>query len=334
MNSRQPIISIVGATGLVGSEMLSVLEERDMPVESVRLLASKDSAGEVYKFRDTEAVVEELDEGSFEGVDYALFATSTELSTKFAPIAVKAGATVIDNSSAFRLQDDVPLVVPEINGDSVTEQTKLIANPNCSTIQLVAVLHAINLVAGLKRVVVSTYQSVSGAGRDGLDELWSQTLSICNQSEMSQGVFPHQIAFNCIPQIDSIYEDGYTGEELKVINESRKILALPDLSITATAVRVPVFYGHAESVTIETTREFSMENITEALKGAEGIELAESHSEYPMQVSSGGSDTISVGRLRRDRSVENGLALWIVADNVRKGAALNAIQIVEQLISR
>jgi aspartate-semialdehyde dehydrogenase len=334
MSNKEPVIAIVGATGLVGSEMLAVLEQRDIPVGSVRLLASKDSEGEVYKFRDTEAVVEELTDAAFQEVDFALFATSSELSQRYVPVAVDAGARVIDNSSAFRLQDDVPLVVPEVNGSLVSEDAKVIANPNCSTIQLIPVLQAVNSVASLKRIVVSTYQSVSGAGRDGLDELWSQTLSICNQSDMPQSVFDHQIAFNCIPQIDAIYEDGYTGEELKVINESRKILGMPDLALTATAVRVPVFYGHAEAVNIETQRDFSMESIIEAISSCEGLELAESPSEYPMQVSCGGTDVISIGRLRRDKSVPFGLALWIVADNVRKGAALNAIQILERMISR
>jgi aspartate-semialdehyde dehydrogenase len=334
MSNKEPVIAIVGATGLVGSEMLAVLEQCDIPVGSVRLLASKDSEGEVYKFRDMEAVVEELTDAAFQEVDFALFATSSELSQRYVPVAVDAGARVIDNSSAFRLQDDVPLVVPEVNGSLVSEDAKVIANPNCSTIQLIPVLKAVDSVASLKRVVVSTYQSVSGAGRDGLDELWSQTLSICNQSDMPQSVFDHQIAFNCIPQIDAIYEDGYTGEELKVINESRKILGMPDLALTATAVRVPVFYGHAESVNIETQRDFSMESIIEAISSCEGLELAESPSEYPMQVSCGGTDVISIGRLRRDKSVPFGLALWIVADNVRKGAALNAIQILERMISR
>jgi aspartate-semialdehyde dehydrogenase len=228
----------------------------------------------------------------------------------------------------------VPLVVPEVNLDKVTPSDKIIANPNCSTIQLVPVLKVIDRLAGLKHVVVSTYQSVSGAGRDALDELWGQTLAICNQQELPQEVFQHQIAFNCIPQIDVVMENGFTKEEFKIINESRKILDLPKLRITATAVRVPVFYSHAESVFIETERPLSEGDLAKELANQSGISVHSSFDEYPMQIDVAGTDEIHVGRVRRDPSVENGLSLWIVADNVRKGAALNAVQIVERLIAR
>lgn len=334
MPRKDPVIAIAGATGLVGSEMLIIAEERNVPCSEIRLLASKDSVGEVYKFRDSEVEVAELSARSFEGVDYALFGTSAELSAKFVPLAVEAGAVAIDNSSFFRMQDGIPLVVPEVNLHDVTERTKIIANPNCSTIQLVPVLQVIDQLAGLKHVVVSTYQSVSGAGKVALDELWSQTIAICNQQEMSKEAFQHQIAFNCIPQIDVILEDGYTKEEYKIMHESRKILGLPDLKITATAVRVPVFFGHAESVFVETERAVAPDAVVKALSARTGIVVHAALDEYPMQIDIAGQDDIHVGRVRRDPSVPHGLSLWIVADNVRKGAALNAVQIMENLIAR
>jgi aspartate-semialdehyde dehydrogenase len=334
MKTESPVIAIVGATGLVGSEMLVVTEERKIPCGELRLFASKDSVGEVYKFHDQEVAVQELTEESFEGVDYALFGTSGELAAKFVPCAVKAGAIAIDNSSHFRMNQEVPLVIPEVNMGAVTDKDHIIANPNCSTIQLVPVLQAIHEVAGLKHVVVSTYQSVSGAGKGALDELWGQTIAICNQQEMPQEAFQHQIAFNCIPQIDVILENGFTKEEYKIMNESRKILGIPDLRITATAVRVPVFYGHAESVHIETERAVDVESIQRKLGQVPGVVVHESHEEYPMQIDVAGTDDIHVGRIRIDPSVPHGVSLWIVADNVRKGAALNAVQILERLVSR
>jgi aspartate-semialdehyde dehydrogenase len=334
MSQREPVIAIVGATGLVGSEMLTITEERKIACSEMRLLASKDSVGEVYRFNDKEVEVAELKEDSFVGVDYALFGTSAELSAKYVPIAVDAGAVAIDNSSFFRMHSEVPLVVPEVNLAAIKSDTKIIANPNCSTIQLVPVLQVINELSGLRHVVVSTYQSVSGAGKNALDELWGQTIAICNQQEMPKEAFQHQIAFNCIPQIDVILEDGYTKEEYKIINESRKILGLPDLRITATAVRVPVFFGHAESVFVETARDFSLPDVLKALSDRSGVSVYSSMDEYPMQIDIAGQDEIHVGRVRRDPSVPYGLSLWVVADNVRKGAALNAVQIMERLLAR
>jgi aspartate-semialdehyde dehydrogenase len=330
--TKSPVIAIVGATGLVGNEMLVVLEERKLPIAEVRLFASQDSVGEVYKFRDDEVSVKLLEEDSFEGVDIALFATSAEISAKFVPLAIKAGSIAIDNSSHFRMSSDVPLVVPEVNFEAARGK-KIIANPNCSTIQLVPVLQGIHKLAGLKHVVVSTYQSVSGAGKAALDELWSQSIAVFNQSEMTHEAFQHQIAFNCIPQIDVLLENGFTKEEYKIINESRKILGLPDLRITATAVRVPVFYGHAESVFIETERPIPIDALCEALLQCPGVVVHASPEEYPMQLEVAGTDDIHVGRIRRDESVPHGVSLWIVADNVRKGAALNAVQIAERLCS-
>jgi aspartate-semialdehyde dehydrogenase len=326
---RDATLAVVGATGLVGGEMASCLSERNVAYKDIRLLASRDSVGEVYTVGGREVMVEELNEESFNGVDYALFATSAELSERFAPIAVAAGARVIDNSSRFRMEEGVPLVVPEVNSDAIGD-AKIIANPNCSTIQLVPVLNVVHELYGLRRVVVSTYQSVSGAGKAALDELWSQTLAVCNQKEVQREAFQHQIAFNCIPQIDVLRDDGYTKEELKIIQESRKILGIPDLRITATAVRVPVFHSHAESVNIETERAVSLRELSDALHRA-GIVLYPD-GEYPMQLDVAGQDPVHVGRLRLDESVPHGVNLWIVADNVRKGAALNAVQILERLL--
>lgn len=328
--SNDPVIAIVGATGLVGNEMLVVLEERNFRVGEVRLFASQDSVGEVYKFRDEEIAVRLLEEDSFEGVDIALFGTSAELSARFVPLAVKAGAIAIDNSSHFRMSPDVPLVVPEVNIETALGK-KIIANPNCSTIQLVPVLKAIDEVAGLKHVVVSTYQSVSGAGKAALDELWGQSIAVFNQQEIPREAFQHQIAFNCIPQIDVLLDNGFTKEEYKIINESRKILGKPDLRITATAVRVPVFYGHAESVFVETVREITPEALAQRLAKESGVVVHSTAEEYPMQLDVAGTDDIHVGRIRRDESVPHGVSLWVVADNVRKGAALNAVQIAEKL---
>lgn len=331
---KEPVYAIVGATGLVGNEMLTILEQLKLPYKDVRLLASEDSTGEIYSFHNLELSVEQLQENSFEGVDIALFATSATLSEQYVPLAVEAGAIAIDNSSHFRMQSGIPLVVPEVNANSITKESKIIANPNCSTIQLIPVLNIIHQAAGLKRVVVSTYQSVSGAGKDALDELWAQSLAIFNQKEVPIEAFQHQIAFNCIPQIDVVLENGYTKEEFKIINESRKILGIEGLKITATAVRVPVFHSHAECVNVETEREITPDQLIDLLNNSLGIEVYPDNSEYPMQIDVTTTDSIHVGRIRRDRSVPYGLDLWIVADNVRKGAALNAVQIAEYLVKK
>ena len=330
---KEPVICIAGATGLVGNEMLVVLEQLKIPAQEVRLLASENSAGEVYRFHDEELEVQTLTAESFQDVDIALFATSGELSAKFGPCAVEAGAVAIDNSSHFRMDPNVPLVVPEVNFSAVTDKTRIIANPNCSTIQLVPVLQAIHEVAGLEHVVVSTYQSVSGAGKHALDELWEQTMAVFNQKEVPMEAFQHQIAFNCIPQIDVMLDNGYTKEEFKIINESRKILGQPNLRITATAVRIPVLYAHSESVFVETSREATLEQVVSALQKVDGMRVYDNSQDYPMPLDVGGTDEIHVGRLRKDESVKNGFSMWIVADNVRKGAALNAVQIVQRLIA-
>ncbi len=326
---KEPVVAIAGATGVVGSEMRTVLEELNFPCSELRLLASQDSVGELYSFRGEEVAVDLLDDSAFEGADIVLFATGADLSAKFVPLAVKSGAVAIDNSSHFRMQPDVPLIVPEVNAHALNASAKIIANPNCSTIQLVPVLKVLRDEAGLKRVVVSTYQSVSGAGKAALDELWNQTLAIFNQSSFESEVFPHQIAFNCIPHIDVILENGYTKEEFKIINESRKILEIPGLAITSTAVRVPVFHAHAESVNVETVRDLPLQKFYEALEKSPGLKVYRSFAEYPVQLDVAQDNLIHIGRIRKDESVAHGFNMWIVADNLRKGAALNAVQIAQ-----
>lgn len=329
---KDAVLAIVGATGLVGSEMQNVINDLKVPFKDLRLLASENSAGELYEVGGESCEVKVLDENSFDGVDIALFGTSAELSKKYVKIASDKGVICIDNSSFFRMDKDIPLVVPEVNFNNIRKEDKIIANPNCSTIQMIPILDTINKMAKLKRVVISTYQSVSGAGKAALDELWSQTLSIFNQKPLEIEAFLHQIAFNCIPQIDSILEDGYTKEEYKMINETRKILNLPKLLMTATAVRVPVFFSHAESINVETREEINIDELNKELEKIDGIVTYPDVNTYPMQIDTAGGDEIHVGRIRKDESVPFGLNLWVVSDNVRKGAALNAVQIAKKLL--
>lgn len=328
----EPSLAIVGATGLVGREMISIIEQRNFPFCELKLLASENSKGELYSVAGEEYSVEVLDESSFDGVDLVLFATSSELSAKFVPIAVSAGAVCIDNSSFFRQHKEVPLVVPEVNINRVKTDTKIIANPNCCAAPLALVLAQFEAAAGIKRVVVSTYQSVSGAGKAALDELWSQSLALFNQSETIMAEFPHQIAFNAIPHIDTFLESGYTKEENKIIEETKKILDLSDLLITATSVRVPIFHAHALSVNLQLNRDLSPEDLMKRLEDSPGIELFAAHDCYPMHIGAAGGDSVQVGRIRRDITVPSGFDLWIVSDNLRKGAALNAVQIAEALL--
>lgn len=340
MNAKPGLnVAVVGATGAVGREMVQVLQDRQFPVASLKPLASARSVGEEMMFGDDLVKVEELKENSFEGIDVALFSAGGSISQKFGPIAAEAGAVVIDNSSAFRMDTAIPLVVPEVNGKELRAFLKglpegkgaIIANPNCSTIQLVVALKPIQDRAGIRRVVVSTYQSVSGAGKAGMDELWNQTLGIFNQSEIEPKKFAHQIAFNCLPQIDVFTDSGYTKEEVKVINETRKIMGLPDLKITCTAVRVPVFSCHSESVNVQTEQPLSAVDCRKLLAESPGIVVMDdpNESHYPLPASLAGTDATYVGRIREDESCENGLNMWVVADNLRKGAALNAVQIAE-----
>lgn len=329
-------VAVVGATGAVGEQMRSILEERLFPVENLRLLASERSAGDRLDFCGNAIPVEVLDEDSFAGVDIALFSAGSSVSAKYAPIAVDCGAVVIDNTSQFRMDDDVPLVVPEVNPARISdyERRGIIANPNCSTIQMVVALKPLYDAAGIRRVVVSTYQSVSGAGRQAMEELGRQTQALFNGHEIEKKKFPHQIAFNCIPHIDSFLPNGYTKEEMKMIMETRKILGEDDLRVTATAVRVPVFCAHSESINVETETKLTADAARALLREAPGVFLCDDpeNDRYPLALDAVGKDATLVGRIREDESVPNGLVLWVVADNLRKGAALNAVQIAEILI--
>ena len=336
MKKERYNVAVVGATGAVGEEMRTVLEERLFPVGELRLLASERSAGQFLEFRDERIRVGVLREDSFENIDIGLFSAGGSVSDKFAPLAVAAGAVVVDNTARFRMEPDIPLVVPEVNAQEIAQYKRrgIIANPNCSTIQMVVALKPIHEAARIKRVVVSTYQSVSGAGRMAMEELSQQTVALFDGKELVKERFPHQIAFNCIPHIDAFVEGGYTKEEVKMVNETRKILGEPSLRITATAVRVPVFCGHSESVNIETEEKLTAKDVKAILREAPGVLLCDEpeNNVYPMAIDAVGKDATLVGRIREDDSVPNGINLWIVADNLRKGAALNAVQIAEILI--
>lgn len=324
-------IAIVGATGLVGRSFLRVLEEKKLPVSKYVLFASKKSAGEKLKFMGKDYIVKELNEHSFdEGFDFALFSAGGEVSKKYAPIAVSKGVIVVDNSSYFRMDDNVPLVVPEVNFEDALNNKGIIANPNCSTIQAMLPLKALDDKYHIKRIVYSTYQAVSGAGKDALDDLENKD----NSKPLKK--FPHPIYNNCLPHIDKFLDNGYTKEEMKMINETRKILHRPDLKITATAVRVPVSNSHSESINVEFEKHFKMEDLISTLKNFPNIVLVDdpSTNQYPMAIDATGHDEVFVGRIRRDESIESGVNLWVVADNIRKGAASNAVQIVEKLINK
>ena len=329
-------VAIVGATGAVGEQMREVLEERKFPVGEMRLLASERSAGQFLEFDGRQHRVGVLNENSFENTDIALFSAGGTVSAKYAPLAVSAGAVVVDNTACFRMAPDIPLVVPEVNASAISDYTKrrIIANPNCSTIQMVVALKPIHDAARIKRVVVSTYQSVSGAGRQAMEELSQQVAALYNSKDVEKKKFPHQIAFNCIPHIDVFMEDGYTKEEWKMIHETRKILGEPSLAVTATTVRVPVFFSHSESVNVETEKKLTAAEVKSLLRQAPGIIVADApeNNLYPMALDATGKDATYVGRIREDQSIQNGINLWVVADNLRKGAALNAVQIAEILI--
>jgi len=336
MKKKSYNIAVAGATGVVGREMLSILAQRNFPVGGIRLLASERSAGEKLAFKGKDEVVRLLSEETFEGMDIGLFSPGAKVSAVYAPVAAKAGCVVIDNTSHFRMDPDVPLVVPEVNPEAIADYKKknIIANPNCSTIQMVVALKPIHDAFRIKRVVVSTYQSVSGAGKEAMEELSGQTRSIFNMKGIEKKVFPHQIAFNCIPHIDEFLDNGYTKEEMKMANETRKIMGDDSIKVTATTVRVPVFVGHSESVNIETEKRISPQDVRDILKKAPGVKVVDEPKKalYPMPIDSCEEDDVFVGRIRKDDTVENGINMWIVSDNLRKGAALNAIQIAEILI--
>ncbi len=329
-------VAIAGATGVVGGTVRAILEERDFPVGELRLLASARSAGRRLPFKGAEVEVRELGAGSFAGVDLVFFAAGGSVSTECVPQAVAAGATVIDKSSAFRQDPDVPLVVPEVNPDHLGAHKGVIAGPNCSTIQMVVALKPIYDAAGIERVVVSTYQAVSGSGQGGIDALDSQARAWAAGDAVEPQFYPHQIAFNLLPHIDSFLPSGATKEEQKMVDETVKIFADPYLRITATCVRVPVFGAHSESVNVQTQSRLSATQARELLAAAPGVVVVDDPGElrYPMPLQAEGADPVYVGRIREDATIENGLDLWIVSDNLRKGAALNAVQIAEELVTR
>ena len=331
-------VAVVGATGAVGNEMVKVLEERRFPVNELRLLASKRSVGKKISFNGNEVKVEELTEDSFKGVQISLFSAGASVSKRFAPIAAKSGCVVIDNSSAFRMEADIPLVVPEVNPHAIAQYKNrgIIANPNCSTIQMVVALKPIHDVSKIKRVVVATYQAVSGTGKKAIEELSSQTQAIFNFKDIVCNVYPHQIAFNCLPHIDVFLENGYTKEEMKMYYETKKIMEDEDIEVTATCVRVPVFYGHSEAINIELEKKLTADEVRKILSNAPGIKVVDNpdNNEYPLAIYAAGRDEVFVGRIREDISKENCIEMWVVSDNIRKGAALNAVQIAEVLLER
>jgi len=328
-------VAVVGATGAVGNELIKVLEQRNFPVESLKLLASERSAGKSLSFKGKPLPVEVLNEDSFGGVQIGLFSAGGSISEKFAPIAAKAGCVVVDNTSAFRMNPDVPLVVPEVNAGAIADYKKkgIIANPNCSTIQMVVALKPIYDAVGIKRVVVSTYQAVSGTGTKAIQELDLQVKALMSDQDPVVKVYPHRIAFNCLPQIDVFIENGYTKEEMKMINETKKIFNDNSIAVTATTVRVPVFHGHSESVNIETVKKITPQEVRDLLAKAPGVRVVDDPANriYPMAIDAAGQDDTFVGRIREDESIANGINMWVVADNLRKGAALNAVQIAEIL---
>jgi len=329
-------VAVAGATGAVGQTMIRVLEERRFPVGEIRFLASERSVGKVLHFQGQPVAVRKLEHDSFKGVEIALFSAGGDRSLTYAPSAARAGAVVIDNSSAWRMDPDVPLVVPEVNPHAIAGYRKkgIIANPNCSTIQMVVALKPLHDRARVRRIVVSTYQAVSGTGQRAIQELDAQVRAWAADRPMEWNVYPHRIAFNCIPQIDAFGENGYTKEEMKMVNETRKILEDQEIMVSATTVRVPVFYGHSEAVNCRFERPMEVAEARELLADAPGVKLVDDPSahRYPLALEAEGQDFTLVGRIRKDISQPNGLDLWIVADNIRKGAATNAVQIAERLV--
>ena len=330
---RKYNVAVAGATGAVGGAMLDVLERLDFPINELRLLASERSVGKKLNFKGKDIEVQLLSKDAFAGIDVALFSAGASRSIKFAPAAVAAGAVVVDNSSAFRMEDDIPLVVPEVNPHAIAlyKNRGIIANPNCSTIQMMVALKPIHDRARIKRIVVSTYQAVSGSGAKAIAELDQQVKSYAAGKPISNSVYPHQIAFNCLPHIDTFLDNGYTKEEMKMVNETRKIFEDPTIGVTATTVRVPVFFGHSESVNVETEKKITVAEVKELLGTAPGIKLVDEPEKniYPLATDCEGSFDTLVGRIREDDSIANGINLWVVSDNILKGAALNAVQIAE-----
>ena len=327
-------VAIAGATGAVGETFLEILAERNFPINELKLLASKRSVGKKLKFKGKEYTVEELTHDSFDNVDIALFSAGGSRSKEFAPSAAKAGAVVIDNSSAFRMDKDVPLVVPEVNPDDAFKHNGIIANPNCTTIIMIVALKPIHDYSPIKTVTVASYQSASGAGASAMRELEEQVKSWAKGEELKVENFQHQLLFNVIPHVDVFTENGYTKEEMKMYNETRKMLGDDNIKVSATCVRVPVLSAHSEAVTIQTEKPVSVEKARELLAAAPGVQVLDNpeNNEYPMPLFTGGKDDCYVGRIRKDIAIENGLTFWVSGDQLRKGAALNAVQIAELLI--
>lgn len=329
-------VAVVGATGAVGQEMIKIIEGRNFPVGELRLLASERSHGKELEFNGNSLKVQKLDKASFNGIDIAIFSAGASRSREFAPSAVDSGAVVIDNSSAFRMEEDIPLVIPEINGNRISDYKKrgIIANPNCTTAVALMAIKPIHDISRVKRVVASSYQAVSGAGAQAMEELRLQTSAILEGKPIESKVFPHQIAFNLLPQVDTFLENGYTKEEMKLHNESRKILEDKSIQVTATTVRVPVFRAHSVSLNIETERKVTVSEVKNAIKNFPGVSLIDEpqNSKYPMPIYAAGKDDCFVGRIREDYTLPSAISLWVVGDQLRKGAALNAVQIAEVLI--
>jgi aspartate-semialdehyde dehydrogenase len=334
--SKEYRVAVVGATGAVGRAMRSILAERDFPVKDLVALATAKSAGMKLDYKGQEVTCQELTPDSFKGIDLALFSAGGGTSQKFAPIAAEAGCVVVDNSSAWRMDPNVPLVVPEVNPDDVNWHKGIIANPNCSTIQMVVVMKPLHDEAQIERVIVSTYQAVSGTGNKAIVELLDQTPKVMAGEAVQPAVYPHQIAFNCLPHIDVFLEDGYTKEERKMVDETKKIMGDDRIAVSATCVRVPVQNSHSESVNLQFARPLSVERARELLASAPGVKLMDdpANKVYPMPIMASGQDDTFVGRIRIDPTVPNAMNLWVVADNLRKGAALNAVQIAELLAER
>jgi aspartate-semialdehyde dehydrogenase len=335
--SKKFNVAVVGATGAVGETMLSILQERNFPVENIYALASSRSAGSTIRFNGKTVVVEELEKFDFKGVDIGLFSPGASVSKIHAPRAAEAGCVVVDNSSEFRYVDDIPLVVPEVNPHAIADYKNrgIIANPNCSTIQMLVALKPIHDAANIERINVCTYQAVSGTGKEAIEELAKQTAELLNGRPAVCEVYPKQIAFNAIPQIDDFQDNGYTKEEMKMVWETRKIFEDDAIQVNPTAVRIPVFFGHSEAIHIETSKKLSAEDVKKLLSNMPGIELIDEHRDggYPTAVSeAAGTDPVFVGRIREDISHPQGINLWVVSDNVRKGAALNSVQIAEILV--
>jgi aspartate-semialdehyde dehydrogenase len=333
---RKLNVAIVGATGLVGQEFIRILQQRRFPMTSLQLCASDRSHGKKIRFRDDDLEVKETTPDSFAGIDIALFSAGADISRQFSPIAARTGAVVVDNSAAFRMAPEVPLVVPEVNSEDIYKHHGIIANPNCSTIQMVVALFPLHKANPIKRVTVATYQSVSGTGSAATDELTTQSRLFLEGRETKPKVYPYQIAFNVLPEIDAFLEDGYTKEERKMAEETRKIMHAPDIAVSATCVRVPVVAGHSEAVHVEFAQPMSTEEARQILSDAPGVKLMDDpdHRLYPHPLVVAGQDDVYVGRIRKDASHPNGLVLWIVGDNLRKGAALNAVQIAESLVPK